>query len=47
VNLWLSKEDHGASEITREQFETALAPLLPLYRGPLGYLNAPPAFGKT
>ena len=32
MNLWLSKEDHGASEITREQFETALALLLPLYR---------------
>jgi len=47
VNLRLSTEDHGGWEITREQFETALAPLLPLYRGPLGYLNAPPAFGKT
>src|SRR5689334_1086591 len=32
VNLWMSVEDDGAAAVTREAFERALAPLLPLYR---------------
>ena len=44
VNLRLSTEDHGGWEITREQFETALAPLLPLYRE---FDVEPPAYART
>ena len=44
INLWLSVEDQGASEITRDEFERALAPLLPLYRE----LEAePPTYART
>jgi len=32
INLWMSLEDDGAAAVTREEFEHALAPLLPLYR---------------
>lgn len=31
LNLWVSTADPGAAEVTREAFEAALAPLLPLY----------------
>jgi nitronate monooxygenase len=41
VNLWVSTEDPGAFEVTREQFEAALRPLLPFY-AELGV--APPSF---
>ena len=44
VNLWLSVEDQGASDVTREQFEAALAPLLPLYRE---FDVEPPAYART
>ena len=44
VNLWLSVEDPGASDVTREQFEAALAPLLPLYRE---FDVEPPAYART
>jgi nitronate monooxygenase len=44
VNLWLSTEDQRAREVTREQFERAQAPLLPLYRE----LDVdPPAYART
>jgi nitronate monooxygenase len=44
VNLWVSAADDGASLITREQFERALVPLLPLYR----YFEVePPAYAPT
>ncbi len=32
INLWVSTEDAGAAEVTTAQFETALAPFLPLYQ---------------
>src|SRR5438128_701062 len=41
VNLWISTEDPGALEVTREQHEAALRPLLPFYTE-LGV--EPPAF---
>jgi nitronate monooxygenase len=44
VNLWLSVEDPGAAEVTREQFEAALAPLLPLYRE---FDVKPPVYART
>jgi len=43
VNLWLSVEDQGASDVTPEQFEAALAPLLPLYRE---FDVTPPAYAR-
>jgi len=44
INLWMSLEDDGAAAITREQFEDALAPLLPLYRE---FHVTPPAFSGS
>ena len=32
VNLWVSTQDDGAQAVTREEFDAALAPILPLYR---------------
>ncbi len=44
VNLWLSVEDPGASQVTREQFEQAREALRPLYR--LAGVE-PPAFTRV
>src|SRR5262245_10089775 len=41
VNLWVSTEDAGAADASREQYEAALRPLTPLFEE-LGV--SPPAF---